>query len=217
MKILLMSLLLVSCGIDSEKDTEKVGDTDKTSSSNDLATKYQGKKFSSVIRCTSNTITDGEGEEHEEPFCLYLRATENSECGTSDDQCQIIIRPEGPVASDDKKQGIIEDICSDEKKGIWPLTSWTAECTCSERKITPSQEEDLSMYQCEDGKCSLEELQKGVVSKAIRNYQPISDDNKLSELEKDMLNDLVKEAFDDLPQKMFRDYFAKQNKCSSGN
>ena len=209
MKMLLVGLLLIGCGIDDEEKTEKVekSDTERTSASDDLATKYQGKAIHSSSTCMLTNMP----EVSDLPYCSYTRNTENSDCGKKGNYCSIMIIARGLTGPEhDKYQKIQESITKDPDKDVWPLTYWTANCLCSEEKITTTNGQDDSdetKYQCEDGKCSLEELQKGVLSKATRNYKATSDDNKLSELEVDLLKDMVKDAVANLPQEPFRNYF----------
>ena len=187
MKMLLVGLLLIGCGIDDEEDTDKAvaENTNKTSGGGDLASKHQGRTIFSFGDCKVVPLSVDQNHS----VCNYHRIAENSACGDAGNQCQVTIMPLG-IATEN--EGESEKL----KKEFWPWINWTAGCTCSAKEIThQGQEENSPTYQCESGKCSLEELQKGVLSKATRNYQPTSDDNKFSELEVDMINDLAKHVF----------------------
>lgn len=212
MKVLVMSLLLVSCGVDDDKETDDQKDP-VVSETGDIASRHPGKTIFSFGGCKEQTVTDKEGNPLNEegspvtndetpakhPMCDYHRIAENSECGAGGDRCQITIFPQ-----------LEEDDTSEEATLGWPIMKWSASCMCSKKEL-PS-ETPAEQYRCGKGKCSLDELQKGVLSKATRNGKAVGSDNKLSKLEVDLLEDIVEHAFKELPEAdMFTDYFKKSD------
>ena len=207
MKILLVGLLLISCGIDDEKDTDDQKDP-SVSEAGDLASKHEGTTIFSFVRCNEGPVpvldTAGNpvtGEDRipkteTHPYCNYHRIAENDDCGSAGNQCQISVLP------------VVEDDATVPKPKGWHLFRWEVGCTCSKEKL--SEELQSGSYRCVADKCSLNDLQEGIVKKATRNGKPIGSDNKFSKLEKDLLEDMVKDAFENLPKDtMFADYFAE--------
>lgn len=216
MKILLVSLLLISCGIDEDKNTDDEKDPtvsetkDPTvSEASDLASKHKDRTIFSFDECDNKEsvpVFDSEGNPEMEggtqktethPSCNYHRIAENADCGTAGNQCQITILPM-------LKDG--DETTAPKTKG-WHFFNWQAGCTCSKEKLSEQQQTPGS-YRCIEDKCSLDDLKDGLVKKATRNGKPTDSDVALSELEKDLLEDMVKDIFENLPKDtMFTEYF----------
>ena len=208
MKILLVSLLLISCGIDEEKDTDDQKDP-SVSEAGDLASEHPNKTIFSFVRCNKDLLFNeddspamGEdGTQLTHSSCSYHRIAENDDCGTAGDQCQITVIPETPQPDADSDRATLG----------WPVIKWQVGCTCSKEKLS-QQQTVPGDYRCAEDKCSLNDLQEEIVKKATRNGKPTSSDNKFSKLEKDLLKDMIKDAFDNLPnESIFADYFKEDD------
>lgn len=211
MKILLIMSLLIGCGVENKKEEEDDKGTDSQEASGNLAAKYEGKTITGWFECHDDLDDDDENPSPTILLCDYTRKAENSECGKAGDACYITIQPRLPTENTEKNKELLDKFSKDKSKdNVWPLLSWDANCSCQKESPIATQPQREDFYNCNEGECSLEKLQDGILKSAWRNGKSTSANNKLNELEEDLLKDIVKDAFENLLDVQFTDKEKKE-------